>query len=246
MMRELTILVVVLVAGACLAKDSNDAVIAEVLARDAEIAAAHGRGDMAAYRAGLSKEYVYIDISGKRVTLDILEQRREEDKRRIVSSESSEDEAIRIADDVVLLRGLESSVASYYGGLPRISRSRWTALWVREADGVWRLRADTATIVRDEALPFVHVPQSEAALRALTGRWALSLDPPMELVLVHESDKLIGTITGQEVKFTFRPASAVHFIAAERPFELRFAPDGRSLQFVTWGTPTTATRVVEK
>lgn len=29
-------------------------VVAEVKARDAEVAAAHGRGDMAAYRAGLS------------------------------------------------------------------------------------------------------------------------------------------------------------------------------------------------
>lgn len=241
-----TCLVAALLVGTAPAPETDDPVLAEVRARDAEIAEAHGRGDLAAYRAGLSSRYVYIDIGGKRVTADILAGRRKDDQRRVISSEASEEEAVRLSDTVVLLRGLERSVASYYGGLPRVGATRWSAVWVREDDGIWRLVADTATPVRDDdSLAFVHVPQPGAVLDALAGRWALALQPPMELLLAAEDGKLIGSLAGQRVRFTFRPASATHFVAEERPFELRIAPDGHALSFVTWGTATTATRVVD-
>ena len=67
----------------------------------------------------------------------------------------------------------------------------------------------------------------------------------MDLILTAEDGTLIGTLAGQPARFTFRPASGTHFFADERPFELRFTPDGQSLSFVTWGTPIAATRVVE-
>lgn len=224
----------------------EDPVIAEVKARDSELAEAHGRGDLATYRAGLSSRYVYIDVGGKRVTPDILQKRRENDERRVVSSETTEEESIRLSDTVVLLRGLEHSVSTYYGGLPRTGSSRWSALWVREDDGIWRLVAETATPVRkDESLAFVHVPQPAATLDALAGRWTLALRPAMELRLRAEGGKLIGSLDGKSVRFTFSPASATHFFAEDRPFELRFAADGRSLDLVTWGNTTAATRVVE-
>ena len=92
---------------------AEDPVVAQVMARDAELQAAHGRGDMATYRAGLSKRYVYIDIGGQRVTAAKLDSRRANDHRRVVSSEASEEEAIRLADNVVLLRGLEQGTAPY-------------------------------------------------------------------------------------------------------------------------------------
>ncbi len=228
------------------AAEVEDPVIAEVLARDEWLAAAHGRGDMATYLAGLSKRYAYIDVSGARVTADTLQQRREKDHRRVVSSETTEQEALRLADRVVLLRGLDHSVASYFGGLPRVSTTRWTALWVREEDGAWRLTADTATPVKaSQSLPFLHAPQSEATLQALAGRWTLALQPAMDLVLVVEGGKLVGTLVGQEAQFVFSPTSATHFFAEERPFELRFSPDGKSLSLVTWGTPTAAARAVD-
>lgn len=230
--------------GAVVAQEPEDPVIAQVLQRDEELASAHGRGDIAAYRAGLSTRYVYIDVSGARVTADVLESRRGKDHRRVVSSDTSEQEAVRLAADVVLLRGLDHSVASYFGGLPRVSTTRWTALWVRENDGVWRLTADTATPVKaSQALAFIAAPQPDATLQALAGRWALALDPAMELVLVVESGKLVGTLVGQDAKFVFAPVSATHYFAEERPFELRFAADGKSLAMVTWGTPTQAIRI---
>jgi len=245
-MRVLTGLIVALLFGASVAAETNDPVLAEVKTRDAELAAAHGRGDMATYRAGLSERYVYIDIAGKRVTVDTLAGRREDDLRRLVSSAESEEEAVRLADSVVLLRGLSHSVAAYYGGLPRVSTTRWSSLWVREGDGVWRLTADTATPVKSgKELPFVHVPQPDATLDHLIGRWTLSLEPSMDLLLTADDGNLIGTLAGQPARFTFRPASGTHFFADERPFELRFTPDGQSLSFVTWGTPIAATRVVE-
>ncbi len=240
------VLLVWCVAGAANAAGNDEAVIAEVMARDAEIAAAHGRGDMAAYRAGLSKHYAYVDVGGKRVTADMLEARRSGDQRRVVSSETEEEEAVRIAEDVVLLRGLEHSVAAYYGGLPRVSSSRWTALWVREEDGVWRVVAETATPVRkSDALPFVHTPQPPATVDALAGRWQLATTPALELQLEARDGALIGRLAGQTVAWTFRPASASHWFADKRPFELRFAPDGSSLELVTWGAASAGRRLAE-
>ncbi len=221
----------------------EDPVIAEVRARDHELARAHGRGDMATYLAGLSERYAYIDIGGQRVDARRLQARREDDQRRLVTSQTFEEEALRLTEDVVLLRGFERSLASYYGGLPRRGATRWSALWVREDDGVWRLVAETATPVRDElAVRPVPVPQARATLAAHAGRWRLDLDPPLILHLAVADDALLGSLSGQDVRFTFRPASASHYIAEERPFELRFAEDG-TLVLTTWGTPTEATRL---
>ncbi|RYG14014.1 MAG: nuclear transport factor 2 family protein [Burkholderiales bacterium] len=224
----------------------EDPIIAQVMARDDELASAHGRGDMATYRAGLSQRYVYIDIGGQRVTADTLEARRENDQRRVVSSETSEQEATRLTNDVVMLRGLECSHASYFGGLPRISSSRWTALWVREDDGVWRLTAETATPVKTGAESrYIRVGQSDATLQALAGRWTLQLQPAMQLSLRVENGNLVGTLPGQAEQFVFSPASATHYFADTRTFELRFAADGESLRLLTWGTATAAVRTRE-
>jgi len=246
MNARLTCVIAGLLSFTTLAVASDDPILAAVMARDAELQAANGRGDREAYRAGLSKDYVYIDIAGQRVTVDMLDARRAEDHRRVVSSESSEEETIRVSDSVVLLRGLERSVATYYGGLPRVSSSRWSALWVREDDGVWRLLADTSTPVRGEdSLPFVHVPQPEATLAALAGHWRLATDPPMALHLSAEDGELIGSLEGYQARFPFQPASATHYFATNRPFELRFSDDGQHVDLVTWGTATAATRVTE-
>ncbi|MCA0395676.1 MAG: nuclear transport factor 2 family protein [Proteobacteria bacterium] len=231
-------------AGTAGAADMQDPAIAAVMAREAEVAAAHGRGDLAAYRAGLSRHYVYVDVGGKRVTADMLEARRGADQRRVVSSETGEEEALRVSEDVVLLRGLDHSLASYYGGLPRASTTRWTSVWVREEDGVWRVVSETATPVREnDALPFVHVPQSADTVSALAGRWRLATTPTLELQLDAKDGALVGRLAGQSVAWTFRPASASHWFAAERPFELRFAADGTSLQLLTWGTSTAGERL---
>lgn len=222
---------------------AEDPVVASVWARDAELAAAHGRGDLSTWRAGLSARYAYIDVGGQRVSADRVEARRGDDHRRVLSSRSSEEEGLRLADDVVLLRGREDSHALYYGVLPRIAQSRWSAVWVREDDGVWRLVAETATPIRnEEALPFVRNPQPASVLAALAGRWTLATTPPRMLDLRVEGDALIGRLEGESVRWTFQPASATHYVATERPFELRVEADGRRLSLVTWATPTAAVR----
>lgn len=232
------------VGGDLGAAPAEDPATAAVRARDTELAEAHGRGDMATHRAGLSDRYVYIDIGGERVTADRLDARRSEDRRRVQSSRSSEEEAVRLAENVVLLRGREDSVAIYYGSLPRIGQSRWSALWVREDDGVWRLVAETATPIRtDPALPFLRRPQPAAVHDAHAGLWTLASTPPRTLALSVEGDALIGRLDGESARWTFQPASGTHYFAAERPFELRFDEDGRHLTLVTWHTPTAATRV---
>lgn len=224
--------------------DAIDPVISEVKARDAELAAAHGRGDMATYLQGLSNRYAYVDVGGRRVTPDTLATRRSNDQLRQVASESSEEEAIRVADDVVLLRGLEKARFTYFGGLPREGSTRWTALWAREEDRQWRLVAETATpVTSDAGLPFTPSTQPASMLRARQGRWSLALPTPMVLGLTAEAGKLIGRLDGHDLEITFVPASPTHFFAVERPFELRFAGDGKTLTLVTWGIPTAARRL---
>jgi ketosteroid isomerase-like protein len=224
----------------------SDPVIAAVRAQDDALAAAHGRGDMDTYRAGLSTHYAYIDIGGKRVDADTLSERREADQRRVISTESLEEEAVKLTDTAVLLRGLERTHATYYDGLPRRGESRWSALWVKEDDGIWRLAAETATPVRTtEQLPFQVAPQPRATHDTHAGAWTLATTPPIVLRLRATDDGLVGGIDGQSAQWTFSPASATHYFAAERPFELRFAADADRLDMVTWGTSTPASRAAK-
>ncbi len=46
--------------------------------------------------------------------------------------------------------------------------------------------------------------------------------------------------SGQSVRLSVRPASASHFSADERPFELRFGQDNHRLALQNWGIPTPA------
>ena len=232
-----------LLAGAATAQPA-DPLLAQVQAADEALAAAHGRGDMETYLKGLSDDYLYIDIGGKRVTKAEITRRRAADKRLVTSSEASEDEAIRVSDNAVLLRGREISGASYYGGLPRRGDSRWTALWVREADGQWRVLAETSTPVRDDsASPYARVKLPAGAIEAHAGKWALELAKPITLALAVEGQSLVGTLSSDtEARFTFVPHAPGQFHALERDFQLKFAPDGRTLTLVTWGTPTRGTR----
>jgi ketosteroid isomerase-like protein len=222
---------------------STDPVLAEVLARDAELAAAHGRGDMATYLKGLSSKYVYIDVGGGRTSADKLAARRGNDQLRRISSESLEEESVRVTDDVVLLRGLERGKFTYFGGLPREGESRWSALWAKESDGQWRLVSETSTpVTSDAGLSFLPERQADAVVRAREGRWKLDLPEKLVLKLVADGGQLNGTLEGQPLKLTFVPASARHYFALERPFELRFGDEADKVTLVTWGIPTTGQR----
>ncbi len=227
-----------------LAAEPADPVLAEVRARDAELSAAHGRGDMATYMRGLSEKYVYIDVGGRRVTADKLASRRSNDQLRQVASEVLEEESVRVSDSVVLLRGLERGSFTYFGGLPRQTTTRWSALWALEGDGKWRLVAETATpVTSDTGLPFTPAKQSDAALRSRQGQWRLMLPQELVLRLVADNGRLIGTLDGQSIQLTFLPASPSHYFALERPFELRFEDDRNRLTLTTWGIPTVGQRV---
>jgi ketosteroid isomerase-like protein len=227
-----------------LAAEPVDPAIAEVRARDAELAAAHGRGDMATYEKGLSEKYVYIDVGGRRVTADKLTTRRSNDQLRQVESEVLEEESVRVSDSVVLLRGLERGSFTYFGGLPRQFLTRWSALWARDADGEWRLVAETATpVTSDTGLPFTPAKQSAKALRSRQGAWNLMLPQALVLRLVADQGRLIGTLDGQTVQLTFVPASPTHYFALERPFELRFEDDQNKFTLVTWSISTAGQRL---
>lgn len=243
MIRAAMAFAAIWVAAAPIAAQAEDPMLTQVRAADDALSAARGRGDMATYLKGLSVHYLYIDIGGKRVTKEILAERRAADKRIVISSEASEDEAIRISDHAVLLRGRDKSLASYYGGLPRRGDVRWTALWVREADGQWRVIAETATPVRDDSFsPYATISLPADQLASHAGDWALGLPKPITFTLKAEGEKLIGTLSSDPVRFTFLPHAPGQFHAVERDFQLNFAPDGKTLTLVTWGVPTKGVR----
>jgi len=243
--RTLVVLALLLSQAAPSVAQAVDPVIAEVKARDAELSAAHGRGDMDSYLKGLSRHYVYTDVGGRRVTAEKLAARRSNDQLRQVASETLEEEALRVSDSVVLLSGLERASFTYFGGLPRQGSTRWTALWAREDDGQWRLVAETATpVTGDGGLPFTAVRLPESAVKSRQGLWALDLPQAMQLRLTAEGSRLIGTLDGQSLRLTFVPASPTHYYALERPFELRFdGRDRQKLMLFTWGMETAARRV---
>ena len=67
----------------------------------------------------------------------------------------------------------------------------------------------------------------------------------MDMILKAEDGALAATLDGQSVRFTFLPASATHYYASDRPFELRFDRGRDKLELITWGLRTHATRIKE-
>lgn len=124
----------------------------------------------------------------------MLEARRKGDQRRVVSSQTSKEEALRLSDSAVLLRGLEHSIAPYCRGLPRKGQMRWSALWIRGSDAAWRLIAESATPVREsDTLSFVAVPQGADLLATRVGRWQPDLPMPLELAVRTREGHLVAS-----------------------------------------------------
>lgn len=236
------------VAAGAKAQEISDAdrtrIMAELKEADDRYGATQAAGDLKAFAELLSEDYLYIDISGNRVTKATLLDRREGDKRVPVEMKSSEQEMTILAPTVVLQRGREDVLDEYFGGLPRWGSTRFSALWVKEADGKWRVRGEQVTrLNQPKEGASVRVTVDPAAVARLAGSYTLATRKPLMLQLTAQGDTLRATIPDGFKDMVFYPAAPDRFFAAERDFELRFAPDATGLTFVSWGNDTAAKRV---
>lgn len=67
----------------------------------------------------------------------------------------------------------------------------------------------------------------------------------MDMTLNAEGGSLKASIEGQFTDILFEPSAPGVYFNTLRHFELRFASDGKSMTFVTWGSETAGTRTVK-
>ena len=216
-------------------------VIREVLAAEEAFVSSERAGDLEAQAELLADDYVYIDISGKRVTKPELLERRRGDKRYVPDLVASEVEVVPLTSEYAISRGQWESTSSYYGGLPRSEVDRYTAVWVKR-DGRWQILADQVTPMITREYPVKQrILLTDEDLIPFEGTYQLDVGSNLRFSLRAVEGRLIFRIPGEIEDMDFFPASPNSFFAIERPFELRFEADD-SLVVTTWGVESLARR----
>jgi ketosteroid isomerase-like protein len=222
---------------------SENPILAEARAADAMLIEAQSSGDLKAMAEMIADDYVYIDVGGSRIDKAKILSRREGDHLSLSNIVDSEEEAVILSPVTVLLRGKSEGTAYYFGGLPRTGATRWSAIWRKDPDGRWRVVAEQTTVVQQKQVDPPTVKLSAAEIAAHAGRWQLATEKPMDMVLKADETGLKASIAGQFDDMLFRPSASGRYFNSDRPFELRFSPDGRTLTFVSWGSETAGRRV---
>lgn len=245
-MRALTLLAAAMLASCASPAVDEEAIIAEAEAADLAAMRAQNAGDLAAFAHFLSDDYAYIDLSGNRVGKAQILARRAEDRRTVIESSDSEDEAILLSPTVVMFRGRTDGVSSYYGGLPRPSSVRYSVVWRKEADGAWRMiAAQTTDRISREYPVKARIDLSPEQFAAFEGDWRLDTPEPLVISFSAVADRLLARIDGQFENIAFFADGPASFFALERPFELRFSEDASTLTLVTWGRETAGMRLAQ-
>lgn len=224
---------------------TENPILAEARAADAAMMAAQSRGDLKAMADMIADDYAYIDVSGNRVGKAKLLSRREADHLSLAEIADSEDEAILLSPVTVLLRGKSEGTAYYFGGLPRKSATRWSAIWRKDADAKWRVVAEQTTVIQHEQVNPPVTPQPIAEIAKHAGKWRLATRTPMDMTLKADGGGLKASIAGQFTDMVFMPSATGTYFNTLRPFELRFAPDGKAMVFVSWGNETPGARIAD-
>jgi ketosteroid isomerase-like protein len=223
-----------------------DAVVRECLAADARYSEAASRGDYQAMAEFVTPDFVYIDISGNRMTPELMLARRSADHRVVLNSEVLGEEVIALAGNIVVMRLHERTLSHYYGGLPRRSESRSTFIWVRGADNQWRMQLAQANIVQRPAFPVkVRRDLSAQQLRTFAGTYKLQHQPGLTFIIRASEDALYAEIPGEFTDMAFYAEGEREFFASARPFELRFNENADELTLITWGNETPGVRLGE-
>lgn len=192
----------------------------------------------------LSDDYVYIDISGNRVTKKQLMARRDGDKRVSIENKASQLEVVPINEQYALARGKWEGRSIYYGGLPRTSSSRYMALWQKK-EGKWQILADQVTpIGQQKLIERQETPINPHSLKRYTGTFRLETKPPLKIHLSVAKGNLQLLIPGElDEGMAFYPSNNSLFFSKERPWEIRFFQNANTLTFVSWGIETDGNRI---
>lgn len=205
---------------------------------------AESAGDLETQFDLIASDYVYIDVSGKRVTKADLQARRNEDDRRGITNVASDLEVVPITRDAALTRGRWDTRAVYYGGLPREDAARYMALW-RKRGGRWVLVADQVTPVsRQTSIAYERVSLSADQLARFEGAYILETDPVLQIQLQPHDETVVMRIPMHlENGVTFYPSSETTLFAIERPWTIEINGSGPGLTITTWGEMTAGRRI---
>ncbi len=225
-------------------KDWKKKVIAEVMAMEKMNAEMEAKGQVAEQFDLLSEDYVYVDISGKRVTKQQLTERRQEDNRKSIKNIASQLEVIPLSPELALARGRWDGHSIYYGGLPRISSSRFMALWQKE-NGKWKILADQATpIGQQKVIERQEIDMKLKSLKSFAGSFQLNTESPFKIELSVKDNNLVLTIPGKlDDGIEFYPSNTGLFFAKERPWEIQYDRNKDSIIFTSWGIETIGHRL---
>jgi hypothetical protein len=224
--------------------DWKKKVIDEVMAMEKMNAEMEAKGQVAEQFDLLSEDYVYIDISGKRVTKQQLTERRQEDHRKSIKNIVSQLEVIPLSPELALARGRWDGQSIYYGGLPRISSSRFMALWKKE-NGKWKILADQGTpIGQQKVIERQEIDMSLKSLKSFAGSFQLNTEPPLKIELSVKDNHLVLRIPGKlDDGIEFYSSNNGLFFAKERPWEIQFDRNKDSITFISWGIETKGNRL---
>ncbi len=99
-------------------------VVEEVSEMEVIYAETQRTGDFEEQGSLHSDDYSYIDISGKKVTKDEVDFRRDDDMMTSIGLVTTEQEVIPLSPKLAISRGKQEGLSIYYGGIPRIEPIR--------------------------------------------------------------------------------------------------------------------------
>ena len=238
-MRLLAIILCILLCGC----NSNweDKVISEVSKMEEIYAETQRTGDFEKQASLHSDDYSYVDVSGKKVTKDEVDFRRNDDLMTSTGLITSEQEVIPLSPELAISRGKQEGLSIYYGGIPRVEPTRYMAIW-RKENGNWKILADQITPIINRKIdkPITANPEDYSQFE---GRFKLSTTPEMIVHLEFRNDTLRFIIPEKLDKgLKFLPTFNNSFFSKERPWELTFHTND-SITLNSWGQLSAGIRI---
>ena len=239
-MRILLFIIVYIVLQSC---NSNwqEEVKEQVTKMEAEYAETQRTGDFEKQSSLHSDDYSYVDVSGKRVTKDEVDFRRDDDMMTSIGLVTTEQEVIPLSPELAISRGKQEGLSIYYGGIPRVEPTRYMAIWRKEKGG-WKILADQITPItnREISKPIIRNPQN---LNQLEGQFELNTTPSLIVQLKVLKDTLRLIIPGKlDNGLKFLPTFDNTFFSKERPWEIKFHTID-SITLNSWGQLSKGKRI---
>ena len=213
----------------------------EVLKMEAIYAETQRTGDFEKQGSLHSNDYSYIDVSGKKVTKDEVDFRRDDDMMTSVGLITTEQDIIPLSPDLAISRGKQEGLSIYYGGIPRVEPTRYMAVWRKEKEG-WKILVDQVTpiINREISRTIIEKPEN---FKDFEGQFQLNTSPSLiiELRVVEDTLRLIIP-KKLEKGIKFLPTFNTIFFSKERPWEIQFHTRD-SITLNSWGQLSQGNRI---